>query len=102
MKTKITRLFLLVLFGLNPVYGAEIRGTVTDHAGAPFPDMPVRATDESGNEFRTFTGTDGSYSLDELAAGTYSLEVNPPCCSFNPYSRDAIELVEQGVITQDV
>lgn len=54
---------------------AEIRGTVTHTVtGDPVANLRVRALNESGFSAGTaFTGTDGSYVLDRLADGTYTV-----------------------------
>ena len=66
-----------VTMTLNP--GGSISGTISDaETGNPIADATVRVT-EGGDLLDTATsGADGSYSIPELPAGTYTLEARAP------------------------
>src|SRR5438552_14606525 len=74
-------LAVLLVLSLTPVAFAQkisgtISGTVTDPSGAVVPGAAVTITDQATNAARTSTtsGT-GSYSFQDVDAGTYSVKV---------------------------
>jgi protocatechuate 3,4-dioxygenase beta subunit len=58
--------------------GGSISGTVTDASGNPLGNVAVDAYDTAGDFVTsTITADDGTYTLDDLAAGEYVLEFDP-------------------------
>lgn len=54
---------------------AKLEGTIYDAQGGTVPNATVTATNVAAGDKKTVTAKDdGSYSIDGLAAGTYSLE----------------------------
>ncbi|MBX0356899.1 carboxypeptidase regulatory-like domain-containing protein [Halobacillus sp. Nhm2S1] len=79
---------------------ATITGTVQSEASVPIPNATVEVLDRANNVITTtMTDGSGSYTIDELAAGTYTLRTSAPGyqTSFLGFT------VEQGdTVTQDV
>ena len=59
--------------------GESLSGTVTDPVGSAVPGAVVEARNESSSvETKTTTNTEGKFSIPNLAAGTYTVEVSAP------------------------
>jgi hypothetical protein len=74
--------FVLLVAALFPlthhvhaqVVGGTISGTITDTTGAALPNAHVLVhNDETGNERRLMTGTDGRYSAPSIPVGIYTV-----------------------------
>ena len=78
----VTSLIILVLLAgasvstsAQAIFGTIV-GTVVDPSGAPVPGAAIKAISSGTNEVRTtFTGSGGTYSVPNLPAGTYRVEV---------------------------
>lgn len=82
---------------------AVISGTTYDPEGESIPYLWVRATEvTSGNRERAEGTVEGDYEISGLAAGTYTLEVNPPCCVFAPYESDPVEVSAAQTVDIDI
>jgi hypothetical protein len=57
---------------------ATISGTVTDPDGAPVSGADVKATNEGGAQFQVKASASGTYTIADLPAGAYALEVHYP------------------------
>jgi Carboxypeptidase regulatory-like domain len=72
-------LFTIFVFaGLLPArvlseVGGALRGTVKDSTGAVIPGATVTATDPGGRVSTADTGADGSYRINGLDNGTYTI-----------------------------
>lgn len=64
----------------------SIAGTVTDSAGTPLPGIEVSVRDGHGHYAGATTAADGTYSIGELAPGSYSVRFAPeaPVAGFSP------------------
>lgn len=72
------------------IYGAIV-GTVTDASGAGMPGATVKVASLGTNEVRTVsTSAAGTYSVPNLAAGTYRLEVQQS--GFKHFVRSSVEV----------
>jgi len=92
---------------------AELRGQVTDSAGAAVPNATVTVTDTSkGTKQTTTTNSEGVYTFLNLLPSTYELKVEAPAAGFSPIAT-RIELtvgqranipfkLSAGVITENV
>jgi hypothetical protein len=61
-------------------FGAEIRGTVTDDAGATQPEVTLSLRREEGKAERLMkTHTDGRYEFSDLSPGHYELRLSCKC-----------------------
>lgn len=70
---------------------ANINGTVTDPAGAVLAGATVKAVSlETGQERTVVTGAQGSFSLNQLKAGTYDITVTQP--GFKTTKLSAVQL----------
>src|SRR5258708_5554164 len=77
------RLFLAVLVILTLSFAANaqtfrgaINGTVTDPSGGSVPNAQVKATETAtGLDHTTFTTTEGQFSFQDIALGTYKVSV---------------------------
>lgn len=108
---QISRLFALaaVLAALMAVSGgvsraqsgfeAQIRGTVTDPAGAVVPGAQVRLTHvTTGIETRTTTDDHGLYTINGLRPGRYNLTVQHPGFAESETKGIVLEVSQQAVI----
>ena len=67
---------------------AELRGQVTDSAGAAVPNATVTVTDTSkGTKQTTTTNSEGVYTFLNLLPSTYELKVEAATAGFSPISR---------------
>ena len=84
---------ILLWFSLNHAVAATIAGRVSDPEGAPIPGAQVIAQGPEASVSKTVvTRDDGSFSLDPLPAGVYTLTVRRAGFS---------ELVQQNVEVGD-
>ena len=98
MKIKTGAIFLLILlasgFGANAEEAGSIRGTVQGPYDETVRYAPILATNVStGIKVRSQSGRDGRFEIVGLPMGTYKLKVNMPCCAFERYESDEIEVV---------
>jgi hypothetical protein len=99
----VTLVFMPLVIGAQE-YGATIRGTMTGPEGERVLYMWIRAMD-AGNEAevsRTETLTDGTYTLGNLPAGEYVLEVGTPCCAYLPYKSEPFSIEHDQVVVHDI
>jgi hypothetical protein len=69
----------------------SIGGVVTHRDGLSFDKVGVEATNnETGISARAQTAGGGLYELPGLPPGTYTVSFTPDCCSFVPFSDDAV------------
>ena len=60
---------------LVAVKGGVISGSIVEgDFGAPVPDLPVAVVDENGNLFQGASTSNGLFEIDNLPAGTYSVQ----------------------------
>src|ERR1043166_9663671 len=70
-------ILLLIVPGRLFAQGARISGLVQDQSGATIPNATV--TLRKGTETKTtVTNSDGSFSFNQVAAGTYDVEADQP------------------------
>jgi iron complex outermembrane receptor protein len=81
LRLRACALSLLVLFASANIHinaqtaSAKLEGTINDAQGGTVPNASVTATNTATGEKKTVeAGSTGSYTIDGLAAGTYSLE----------------------------
>lgn len=81
----------------------SVSGIVLAYDGTPVFEAPVRAVDPaSGAEGRTFSEADGSYQIDGLTAGSYTISIVMSCCAFEPYFREGVSLAENQSLEFDI
>lgn len=69
----------------------SISGTIQGPQGEYVPYMWVRANDKDSAEHdRDESSLDGNYRLTGLPPGSYTLEINVPCCAYVSYVSDEI------------
>jgi hypothetical protein len=74
---------------------ASLTGTISDFNGAPAVEAPIQLRNKAtGAVARTSSKSDGSYTLTELAAGSYEFTIVMPCCAYKDVGRDV--LLEAG------
>lgn len=108
MKSNRLAVFALAAIALlwaSPAYGQSDRGTltgtVTDPTGAVVPNAKITATNLSNGEVREATSTDsGSYTIPELGADSYSLNVEAQ--GFKTSTVDDLKIAVQVTRRQDI
>jgi hypothetical protein len=106
MKTRIA-LFSILTFlpvaALAQASGASIRGTIYGPQGEIVPYTWIRANDKASLEQARAESTQaGSYALNGLEPGVYSLEVGTPCCAYIDVDRDDVQLASGQALELDV
>jgi len=72
-----------------------IHGTIYGPQGEKVSYLWIRANGADSNEAgRNESTVDGVYGISGLKAGTYTLEINTPCCAYMNYDSEPIELTE--------
>jgi len=72
----------------------SIRGTVHGPYGENVRYAPIQAVNvNTGIKVRTQSERDGSFEFVGLPMGTYKLNVNMPCCAFERFESDEIEVI---------
>jgi hypothetical protein len=70
-----------------------LAGIVTGPTGAPVPDAPIQAKNrQSGAVVRSVTAADGRYRLAPLSAGSYDISLSMPCCAFEPFAQQNVDI----------
>lgn len=71
----------------------SLTGSVLHPEGSVIAEAPVRVRNETmGVDARTRSSSAGRYEFRDLPAGTYLLSVHMPCCDFDPYVNDEVEV----------
>ena len=88
----------IALFSVNATSQDTARtlsGTVYGPDGETVAEMPIQATHaETGEYARTRSLADGGYKLSGLAVGSYSVTISTPCCAYESFENDAVEIVD--------
>jgi len=80
---------------------ASISGTITGPIEDHVQYAPIQVTNViSGEKIRSQSARDGTYEILKLTPGKYSLKVSLPCCLYNPFESDEIEV--SGATTLDI
>ena len=91
----------LSLTALAQSNSGGLNGVVKDPIGHPFANASVIAKNvASGAQFKASSGKDGSYSLKDLPAGTYDLNVNVG--GFKPYDKQGVTIAAGKVQPFDI
>ena len=99
-------LWLLWWLGVSSPVGAQVgasalTGNVSDQAGATVPGATVTVTSVGTNRSRTsVTGSDGRYSVQGLAPGSYQVRVE--LSGFRPLTREGIRLATGETVRLDL
>ena len=89
--------FVGALFAQNK--SGSLGGTISDPNGGAVDEAPIQVKNKStGAVARTASKSDGSYTVDGLAPGTYEFSIVMPCCAYKGVSRDI--LLEAGKTAQ--
>lgn len=73
----------------------SISGTVYGPGGITVRDVPIQATNTVTGDFaRTRSLDDGRFTLANLRSGLYKLRIRMPCCAYQPYDSEDIEVME--------
>lgn len=106
---KFTKIFSLLLITavlstplpITHAAGGRIEGKITDPQGAAVSAATVTVTNQATNqEFTAVTDTQGSYKVEGLPAGTYSVSVAVK--GFNDARREAVKVEEDAVAAIDL
>jgi hypothetical protein len=86
---------LLLSFFIASVYGQSDRGTLTgtisDPGSAVVPNAAIAAINtETGARFETISTATGNYTIAQIPAGVYNLEVNSP--GFGKFTQQGIRV----------
>ncbi|MBV8809323.1 MAG: TonB-dependent receptor, partial [Acidobacteriaceae bacterium] len=94
-------LLIAITSPINAQYRGSFQGTVTDATGAVVQDATVTLTSKETNISKTATtSSSGTYSIQGLAPGTYSLSVEKT--GFAKKVLDTVTLASEQAQTQDV
>jgi hypothetical protein len=94
-------LFVLTFFGAMFAQGSgSLRGKVTDPTGAVIPGAVVTAKSSAGQSATATSGGDGSYAINGLASGQYSISVSAQ--GFAQFSKGPIGIVAGRPQTLDI
>ncbi len=80
--------------------GSAVRGTVADPDGAVIPGATVTLTPVSGKALIVGSGSDGSYIVPGVPAGTYSLTITMP--NFATFVRQGLKIAANQNLTVNV
>ena len=74
---------------------AQESGSISGTVHGPYEDLvryaPIQATNvETGQKLRATSSRDGTYEFPNLPMGTYTLNVNMPCCAYQFYASDEV------------
>ncbi len=68
-----------------------LSGTVFGPNGETVPDLPIQATHSASGEYeRARSAANGEYMLTSLAAGSYTVTISTPCCTYKKYKNEEI------------
>ncbi len=79
---------------------ASISGTVYGPDGETVPNAPIQVTNSVTDDYQRARSDDnGEYRMTGLPAGSYTLTINNPCCTYGSYKSEVIEIAldEAGV-----
>ena len=79
---------------------ASISGTVYGPDGETVPNAPIQVTNSVTNDYqRARSDANGEYQMTGLPAGSYTLTINNPCCTYGSFESEVIEIAldEAGV-----
>lgn len=96
---------LIVMHGTVAQETASIRGSLFDPNGALVAglDTPIYANHIASNTvYSADVSSEGRYALDALQPGIYSLSLPIPCCMYQTYSEDSVELAAGEVLEFDL
>lgn len=94
-------LFVSTFVAFAQTYNGELRGSITDPAGAVVSHATITLTDEATHLVRTTTTNEaGAYVFNALRPSVYTLHVES--ASFEPADRTHITLATQDFLTLDV
>ncbi len=80
--------------GMSQNSSASIGGTVYGPNGETVADAPIQATNTATDAYqRSRSDANGEYKMTGLPAGSYKLTITPPCCTYNYYESEDIEIV---------
>jgi hypothetical protein len=76
--------------------GRRITGRVVDEAGAPVPDVTLRARRSGSRGARVNTDEKGGFVFQNLEAGTWSIRYEPQQGDLDPYLPQEVKGIEAG------
>ncbi len=72
---------------------ASIGGTVYGPFGETVPDAPIQVTNTATDDYqRVRSDANGDYAMAGLSAGSYTLTINTPCCTYDFYGSEDIDI----------
>jgi len=82
---------------------ASIGGTVYGPFGETVADAPIQVTNTATDDYqRGRSDANGDYEMVGLSAGSYRLTINLPCCTYDTYVSEDIEIATGQVRELDV
>ena len=80
--------------GIAQDSSASIGGTVYGPNGETVADAPIQATNTATDAYqRSRSDANGEYKMTGLPAGSYKLTISTPCCTYDFYESEDIEIV---------
>jgi len=96
-------LLFLPLAALSQDNSGAIHGTIIGPQDENVSYMWVRANDtDSAEAGRGESTVDGAYRISNLPAGSYTLEINTPCCAYLNFESESINLAEGQVLEFEI
>jgi hypothetical protein len=97
MKSHIKVAAFLILGVCSAQTFAQASGSITGTVHGPYDDLvgyaPIQATNlETEEKIRTTSDRDGTYSIAILPKGTYTIKVNMPCCAYQSYESEEVDV----------
>ncbi len=88
--------YLLLAVGMSQACAQET-GSISGTVYGPYEDQvryaAIQATNvKTGKKIRSQSTRDGAYEISDLARGSYTLKINMPCCAYQPYESEEIEV----------
>ena len=96
-------ILLLPSFVLAQGSSAVIRGPIIGPQGETVSYMWIQASETATQDrARDESTTDGRYEISGLSPGRYRLKINTPCCAYENFESDEVELAAGEVVDFDV
>jgi hypothetical protein len=103
------KIFVAVPFAMLSVTASSqdntqtLTGTVYGPLNETVAEMPIQATNSrTGEYWRARSMEDGAFELSGLSAGTYSISISTPCCAYESYENEDVEILNGAKISLEI